>query len=261
MEVHGDDPVGPGRLDRPGADSGPDRHPRLVLLVALGVAEVGDEHGDGGRARSPERIDPEQQLDKVVVRRKDGRLDEVDLAAADVLADLWKEVAVGEANDLATADVDVEIVADTGGQPRAPRATEHKKIVIHCHHRRSCRGHRRGNPFTRIAPSLPGYPRPTATVLRSTFTRNQDKVTRQGTRKASSGKDSKPAGRLLSGLVRRIEPFGHDRGESLFARGGPDGGAIPTEPWRYLPIGSTQAKLVQQRAALLVRLLDRRAPF
>jgi len=42
MEVERHHPVGAGRLDRVGAHPGPDRHPRLVLLVALGVAEVRD---------------------------------------------------------------------------------------------------------------------------------------------------------------------------------------------------------------------------
>src|SRR4029453_8203879 len=99
------------------------------------IAEVRDEHGDGGRARSSERVDPEQQLDEVVVRRKDGRLDQVDIAAPNVLPDLREEVAVGEADDLAAAGIDVEIVADACGQPRAPRAAEHQEIV---HRHRRC---------------------------------------------------------------------------------------------------------------------------
>ena len=45
VQVHGDDAVGAGGFDGIGADPGPDRHPRLVLLVALGVAEVRHQHG------------------------------------------------------------------------------------------------------------------------------------------------------------------------------------------------------------------------
>jgi hypothetical protein len=50
MQVEGDHPVDPGGLDRIGADPAADRHPRLVLLVALGVAEVRDDGGHRSRA-------------------------------------------------------------------------------------------------------------------------------------------------------------------------------------------------------------------
>src|SRR2546429_143440 len=79
------DPVSAGRLDGVGADPGSDGHPRLVLLVALGVAEVRNDGRDRRRAGPLQRVDPEEQLDEVVVGRERGALDEENVAASDVL--------------------------------------------------------------------------------------------------------------------------------------------------------------------------------
>ena len=98
MQVHRDDAVDAGRFDRVGAHPGPDRDPRLVLLVALGVAEVRDDRGDRRGAGALERVDPEQQLHEVVVDRERGALHEEDVAAADVLEHADEEVPFGEAD-------------------------------------------------------------------------------------------------------------------------------------------------------------------
>src|SRR5437667_298400 len=70
---------------RTGTDVRTERNSRLVLLVALGVTEVRNDHRDRVRARTRECIDPEQQLHEVRVGRKDGRLDQVDASATHVL--------------------------------------------------------------------------------------------------------------------------------------------------------------------------------
>ena len=46
VKVHGDHPVGPGQFKTLGADPRPDRDARLVFLVPLGVAEVGNDRRD-----------------------------------------------------------------------------------------------------------------------------------------------------------------------------------------------------------------------
>jgi hypothetical protein len=61
MQVEGDDPVGACHLDGIGAHPGPDGHARLVLLVALGVAEVRHDDGHRFRAGPLQRVDPEQE--------------------------------------------------------------------------------------------------------------------------------------------------------------------------------------------------------
>jgi len=60
---------------------GPDRHPRLVFLVALGVAEIGYDGGtDAALARLSASIS-EQQLHEVVVRGERRSLDQEHVAA------------------------------------------------------------------------------------------------------------------------------------------------------------------------------------
>jgi hypothetical protein len=131
VEVHGDDPVGPGGLDGVGAHPGPDRHPGLVLLVALGVAEVGHHHGHGGGAGALERVDPEQQLHEVVVGREGRALDEEHVALAHVLGDPHEQVALGEPERLSLAHGVVEVRRDRRPQPGIRRAHQQNEIVSH----------------------------------------------------------------------------------------------------------------------------------
>ena len=52
VQIERDHAIRARSLDRVGADTRADRHPRLVLLVALGVAEVRNHHCDRARARA-----------------------------------------------------------------------------------------------------------------------------------------------------------------------------------------------------------------
>jgi hypothetical protein len=79
VEVEGDDPVHPGHLDGVGAHPGPYGYPGLVLLVAFGVAEVGDDGRHRGGTGPFEGIDPEQQFHEVVVGWEGRPLDQEDI--------------------------------------------------------------------------------------------------------------------------------------------------------------------------------------
>ena len=103
-------PVGPGRLDAIGADPGPDRDPRLVLLVPLGVGEERDHRRDLRGAGALEGVDPEQQLHEVVVDRVLGPLDDEDVAAADVLQHADEDVALAEDVRLRPRQLDPEVL-------------------------------------------------------------------------------------------------------------------------------------------------------
>ena len=105
----------PGGLDGVGADPGPDRHPGLVLLVALGVAEVRDHRGDRRGAGPLERVDPEQQLHEVVVGREGRALHQEHVAAPDVLQHPHEEVALGEAQRLRRPQLAPEVLGDRAG--------------------------------------------------------------------------------------------------------------------------------------------------
>ena len=105
-------PVGPGRLDAVGADASPDRDPRLVLLVPLGIGEIGDDRRDLRRAGALEGVDPEEQLDEVVVDRVIGPLDDEDVAAADVLQHADEDVTLAEDVRLGLRQLHAQAVAD-----------------------------------------------------------------------------------------------------------------------------------------------------
>jgi hypothetical protein len=131
VQVQRHHPVGAGRLYRVRADPGPDRHPRLVLLVGLGVAEVRDDRGDRGGAGPLERVDPEQQLHEVVVHRVRRRLDHEHVAAADILQHPYEEVALLEAQHLGPAQRTPEIIRDLAAEARAAGPGEQQELLVH----------------------------------------------------------------------------------------------------------------------------------
>ena len=116
VQVHGQDAIGPGRLDAVGADAGPDRDPRLVFLVPLGVGEIGDDRRDLRGAGTLEGIDPEEQLDEVVVDRVIGPLNDEDVAAADVFEDADEDIALAEDVRLGAGQLDPQPIADRPAQ-------------------------------------------------------------------------------------------------------------------------------------------------
>src|SRR6266516_1352656 len=96
----------PSCLDRVGADSRADRDSRLVLLVALGITEVRNDHRDRVSARTRKRVDPEEQLHEVRIGWKNGRLHEVNAPAANVLEHAHEQGSLREADNLACAYLD-----------------------------------------------------------------------------------------------------------------------------------------------------------
>ena len=130
MEVHRQDAVGAGRLDAIGADPRADRDPGLVLLVALGVGEVWDHRGDLHRAGPLERVDPEEQLDEVVVDRIVDALDDEDIPAPDVLEDADEDIALAEAHRLRLRQLHAETAADRLPQLAARAAGEDLQLSV-----------------------------------------------------------------------------------------------------------------------------------
>ena len=128
MQVHRHDAVGAGDLDRVGEDARADRDARLVLLVALAVAEVRHDGRHRSGARAPARVEPEEQLHDVVVRGIDRRLDDVDIAAADVLQQADEDGALGEAHRLGRSPAARRALADRR-QPAAARAADDDGLV------------------------------------------------------------------------------------------------------------------------------------
>ncbi len=118
VQVHGQDPIGPRRLDAISADAGPDRDAGLVLFVSLGVGEKGDDRGDLRRTGPLECVDPEQELDEIVVDGIIGALDDENVAAAHVFEHANEHVALAEDVRFRLSDVDAEVTADRLAQLR-----------------------------------------------------------------------------------------------------------------------------------------------
>jgi len=105
VQIQGQDAVGAGDRDEVGHQLRRDRHAALVLAVLPGVAVVGDDGGDPRGAGALEAVQHHEQLHQVLVDRRAGGLNEIDVAAADVFLDADGDLAVGEVGkgDLAEA--------------------------------------------------------------------------------------------------------------------------------------------------------------
>ena len=130
VKVHRQHPVGPGRLDAIGADPRPDRDPRLVLLVPLGVGEIRDHRGDLRRAGPLEGVDPEEQLDEVVVDRVVDALDDEDVAAPDVLEHADEDVPFAEDMVSELGQLHAQPAADGLAELLARAAGEHLQLAV-----------------------------------------------------------------------------------------------------------------------------------
>jgi hypothetical protein len=116
VEVHRQRAIGAGRGDQVGRQLGGDRRARLGLAVLPGVAEVRDDRDDRPGRRALERVDHDQQLHQRLVRRRARGLDDEAVHAADVLADLDVDLAVGEVGHVGAAQRDLDELAHLLGQ-------------------------------------------------------------------------------------------------------------------------------------------------
>ena len=81
----------------------------LVLAILAGIPEVGNDRGDPRRAGPLGGIHEQQQLEDVF-RRRIGRLDDEDIAAADVLVDLDEDLAVGKPLERHLAQLGIQVL-------------------------------------------------------------------------------------------------------------------------------------------------------
>src|SRR5262249_8199475 len=103
----------------------------LGLAVLPRVAEVRDHGRDALRARAAEAVDHDQQLHQVFVHRRAGRLNHVDVRAADVLEDLHGDLAVGEPVDLDLARIEPQELADLVPEHRVRAARKDQQALLH----------------------------------------------------------------------------------------------------------------------------------
>lgn len=113
VQIHGQNSVRAGGLDQIGHESSCDRDPRLVLLVASGVGEVGKYSSDAASRCVLQRIEHDEELHDPLVDRRRASLNHVDIGFSDVVQNLDEQVLVRELDGTGSADRDVEMVADS----------------------------------------------------------------------------------------------------------------------------------------------------
>src|SRR5437867_1262581 len=115
--THRQGAVGAGDRDQIGDQLGRDRGAGLILAVLACVAEVGHHRRDAARRGALGRVQHDEQLHEVLGRGAGG-LDDEHVAAADVLVDPHRHLAVLEALDFGVAERRLELLAD-GARERA----------------------------------------------------------------------------------------------------------------------------------------------
>jgi len=86
------------------------------FAVLPGVAEVGDHRGDAARRGAAQRVDDDQQLHQMVVRRERRRLDHEHVGAAHVFLDLDPRFTVFELPDHRAAQVQMQMLRNLAGK-------------------------------------------------------------------------------------------------------------------------------------------------
>ena len=89
-----------------------DRHPRLVFAVLPRVAEKRNHRRDPRCAGPPRRVNQDQQFHDVLICRRAGALDDINIPAADVLVDLHHRLPVGERTHGGIAERQTAILGD-----------------------------------------------------------------------------------------------------------------------------------------------------
>ena len=70
VQIHRQDAVGAGGDEQVGHELGGDGHARLVFAVLPGVTVKRQHRRDARRARPPQRVNHDEQLHQIVVRRR-----------------------------------------------------------------------------------------------------------------------------------------------------------------------------------------------
>src|SRR6185312_3603923 len=115
VKVHAQHAVDAGPRDHVRHQLGADRHARLIFAILARVAVIGHHAGDARRRGAPRRVDQEQQLHDVLSRRV-RRLENEHVVAAHVLVDPHRDLAVGEAAEVHTTEVDAQVAGDLFGE-------------------------------------------------------------------------------------------------------------------------------------------------
>jgi len=96
----------------------------LHLTVLSGIAVVGNDDGNATGTGTVQSGDHEEKLHEVVVDRRAGGLDDVNILSTDILVDHNIDLSVGEAADGGLAEVDAKDLRDLEGEAHVAVTTE-----------------------------------------------------------------------------------------------------------------------------------------
>ena len=130
VQIHRDHAVGPRRGKQVGHQLRRDRNTRLILAILAGITVEGNDGCDLGCRRAARRVNHDQQLHQVFVGRVTRRLDDVHVAAADVLDDLDVDLAVRKTADGDLAQRLVQVLRDLLGQRPIGIACENPHVLF-----------------------------------------------------------------------------------------------------------------------------------
>jgi hypothetical protein len=116
VEIDRKHAVGPGVGYEIGDELRRNRRARPDFAVLPGIAEIGQHRRDAPRRGAPQRVDDDEQLHQVVVRRERGRLNDENVGAAHVFLDLDEDLHVGEAAHDRLGQRRADIGADALGE-------------------------------------------------------------------------------------------------------------------------------------------------
>jgi len=110
VQVDGQHAIGAGGGDHVGDELGRDRGARGGLPVLPRITEIGDHCRHTPRRAALQRIEADEQLHQVVIRRIGGRLDHEDVLAAHVLVNLDEHLHVRKSPHARVGKRQVEII-------------------------------------------------------------------------------------------------------------------------------------------------------
>ena len=99
VQIHGEHSIYPGGGQKIRNQFCRDRHSGLIFSILPGVTEKWNDCRDAHRARSAGRIDHDQKLHEVLIRRRARGLDDEDVPTPDILVNLYKCLAIRERRD------------------------------------------------------------------------------------------------------------------------------------------------------------------
>ena len=128
VQRHRDHAAGAGGDQQVGDEPAADRDARGVLLVGAGVGVVRDDGGDLRRRRAAGRVEHQQQLHEVLLRRRHERLHDVHVALAAVRLELHLQAVVAEAVDGDRRQRHAQSLADAAGELLVGATAEHDDL-------------------------------------------------------------------------------------------------------------------------------------